>query len=124
MVWGKPVVNEVLSPSTAFGDYEGIDRTDEVKIVMHIKNCEFGAIVNNEAKRPNSFIFFTEVPEPYTGFDWLENQCLPIQGGYLGAVIARQFNSWKVQTAFPCGAPYYNRMNAKVIHKKHTGWSL
>ncbi|NNE98127.1 MAG: hypothetical protein HKN25_03815 [Pyrinomonadaceae bacterium] len=124
VVWGKPQVRNVRTPSHEFGDYEGIDRTDEFRIVSHIGKCDFGAIVDNHAKTSNSFIFFTEIPKPYVGFDWIRDKSLPIEGGYLGAVIAKRRRNWKILTAFPCGYPYYSRMGAKVIHRRGGSWSL
>lgn len=126
IVWSKPQTTTVPIPSSAFGDYQAVTRDDELKIVSCLADadCEIGGIVNNETKRADSFIFFTPILEPYVGFDWVENKCLPIEGGYLGLVISKRANQWQIHTAFPCGYPYYSRMGAKVIHKRAGKWAL
>ena len=61
MVWGKPQIQIVQNPSDEFGDLEGMNRTDESKLISNLKTCTSGATANNQAKNPDSFIFFTEI---------------------------------------------------------------
>ena len=90
MVWGKPQIQIVQNPSDEFGDLEGMNRTDESKLISNLKTCTSGATANNQAKNPDSFIFFTEIPEPYVGLVWVPSKSLPAEGGYLSIVIAKR----------------------------------
>ena len=118
-VWGKPQTVMVNSTSTAFGDLEGIDRGDEFKIVSHLKDCDSCAIAASPTE-PARFLFFTDVPEPYVGFDWMGGKSLPVEGGYLCIVIAVSQIPGRgpsLVTAFPCARAYYTSKNATVIHR-------
>ncbi|NOQ63752.1 MAG: hypothetical protein GQ582_04505 [Methyloprofundus sp.] len=119
LVWGKPVSGQAVVPgqfSEAFGDYTDIDRNDERTIINHLLTSDSVGYALNIGNI-NRFLIFSDVPQPYVGFDWVANQCLPVEAGYLAIVIEKTHNSWKIITAFPCARAYYQRYQTSVLHK-------
>jgi len=119
-VWGKTTAQQVAVPgqfSEAFGDFAAIDRNDERNIINHLLRSDSIAYAPDPANQKRALLF-TDVPHPYVGFDWVANKCLPVEAGYLAIAVEKVANNWKLITAFPCARAYYQKFQAKVLHRQ------
>ncbi|MDT8857281.1 hypothetical protein RNZ50_20025 [Paracoccaceae bacterium Fryx2] len=120
-VWTKvPAPTNVTSPDMSFGALEPTTRADEARIIGHLKTCDSGAVAADR----DDFVFFTDVPEPYVGFDFPAGASLPVEAGYLCFVIGRAGPNLKLRSVYSCTQTRYLSKAASVIRRAGNGiWS-
>lgn len=118
--WGKTITKTVNRVVEGFGQVEEINRADERRLATFLRFTDFGAIAPDRS----DFVFFTEMPSPFVGFDMDRGKSLPQSAPYLGYVIGRRREDYRLITMYPSTGSRFATKGAKTIFKTGGSWSL